>query len=114
MGLGVGESCKLIGLNFNFDLSSATLLELKLTDPDDVETSIDSSRITAPASDATFDENGTDKTYLANQYMQFTTTSTDFTTAGKWQIKGRYTNTGTTPDQIHHSKAVLFTVDGDY
>lgn len=114
MGLKVGESGKLFGYNTNFDLSSNTLLELKITDPGGVETIILSNRITAPATNGTFSENNVDTTYNANEYMQFTTLATDFTIAGKWQIEGRYTNTATNPDQIYHASPVSFTVSEDY
>ena len=111
MSLNVGESGKLFGYNTNFDLSSNTLLELKLTNPGGVESVILTSRITAPASSGVFDENGVDKTYLANEYMQFTTESTDFDVSGSWSICGIYTNTATDPDQIYHGDSVSFTVE---
>lgn len=113
MSLNVGESGKLFGYNTNFDLSPNTLLELKITDPNGVETAINSSRITAPASSAAFDENGKDVTYLANEYMQFTTTTLDFTVGGTWSICGTYTNTATDPDQIYHGDTVFFPVGND-
>lgn len=111
MSLNVGESGKLFGYNTNFDLSSNTLLELKLTNPSGVETVIASNRITAPASDGVFNENGVDKTYLANEYMQFTTEVSDFNIDGVWSICGIYKNTATDPDQIYHGKSVSFKIE---
>ena len=111
MSLNVGESGKLFGYNTNFDLSSNTLLELKLTNPNGVETAISSGRITAPATNGIFSENGVDTTYLANEYMQFTTISTDFNISGRWSICGIYTNTATDPDQVYHGDSVSFTVE---
>lgn len=114
MGIRSGESGKLFGYNLNFDLSSNTLLELKITNPSGVETAILSNRITAPSTSRVFDEAGTDVTYNADEYMQFTIEATDFTEHGPWQIEGRYTNTATNPDQVYHGGSVSFTVGEDY
>lgn len=114
MTIRAGESGKLFGYNTNFDLSSNTSLELKITSPVGVETVIDPSRITAPVTSGVFNEGGVDTTYNANEYMQFTTTATDFTISGVWRIEGRYTNTATEPDQIYHGASVSFTVGTDY
>ena len=110
MSLKVGESGKLIGYNTNFDLSSNTSLSLTLVEPSGVESAINTSRISAPAVNGTFEEGGADTTYTANEYMQFTTIASDFTTSGTWKLYGTYTNTATDPDQIYHGSAVSFTV----
>lgn len=110
MSFNVGESGKLFGYNTNFDLSSNTLLELTIIDPSGNETAITPSRITAPTSDKVFNENGKDKTYLANEFMQFTTTAADFAVSGTWGVCGVYTNTATDPDQIYHGDTVFFKV----
>lgn len=115
MTLHVGESGKDIGLNLSFDISSFTLLEIVLTDPQGLSTTIDSSdRVTAPSSGATFTttSNGVESsaTYAANQYMQFTCIASDFDSAGTWSMVGRYTNTAANPDDIYESKPVQFRV----
>lgn len=115
MSLNVGGSGKLFGHNTKFDLSGNTLLGLDVIDPDGVKTAIDVSRLSAPAIDGIFDETvgGVEKkvTYLANEYIQFTTLTTDFTKAGTWQSQATYTDTGTDPDQIFLSEKVNFVVE---
>jgi len=111
MGLNVGDSGKLFGYNTKFNLSSNTSLELTITDPGGNPTDISSSRISAPATDGVFDENGIDRTYLANQYMQFTNLVTDFTIDGEWEVCGIYTNTNVTPNEIFTLPVKVFTVD---
>ena len=114
MGVRAGESNKLFGYNTNYDLSSNTLLELKVTNPLGVEIAILSTRITAPAVLGVFDEGGVDATYNANEYMQFTVLASDFDLSGTWHVEGRYTNTTTTPDQIYHGDKKPFVVGEDF
>ena len=111
MSLSVGDSGKLFGYNTNFDLSSNTLLQLKVTDPDGLQTEILSSRISAPAVNGIFNEKGVDKTYLANEYMQFTILVTDFTIDKEWEVCGIYTNTNVTPNEVFTLPVKVFTVD---
>ncbi len=111
MSIHVGESGKLYGYNTNLDLSSNTSLSLVFTAPDGSKITIDPSRISAPAVDGIFDVNGTPTTFLANQYMQFITLSTDFLTSGGWYVCGTYTNAGVSPEQIFSARRKSFTVD---
>lgn len=110
MSLTKDESGKLFGYNVEFDMSQNTALALKVTDPEGVETEITPGRISVPIIDGVFEENGEDKTYLANEYMQFITEATDFTKIGVWAICGVFTNTTTTPNQVYHGTTVTFEV----
>lgn len=115
MSLNVGGSGKLFGHNTKFDLSGNTSLGLDVIDPDGVRTAINTSRLSAPSVDKTFDElvGGVEKkvTYLANEYIQFLTLVTDFTIGGTWQSQATYNNTGTDPDEIFPSDKVNFVVE---
>lgn len=106
----VGNSGVLFAYNANFNVASVTLKSLNLIDPDDNSTAILESRISVPGANGTFEENGTDTIYLANEYFQFTTIVTDFDEAGQWKICGTYTNTATDPDQIYPLPAKSITV----
>ena len=109
-GLIEGNSGVLYAYNANFDLSSVTLKALNLIDPDGNSTAILASRISVPGVNGTFNENGTDVVYTANEYFQFTTIVTDFDEDGQWQICGTYTNDATRPDQIYPLPAKSITV----
>jgi len=115
MSLNVGESGKLFGHNTKFDLSGNTLLGLSVFDPDGTEIVIDVGRLSAPAINGTFSEEtgGVEKdvVYLANEYIQFLTLTTDFTKGGTWQSQATYNDTGTDPDEIFKSDKVNFIVE---
>ncbi len=111
MSIHINESGKLFGYNTNFDLSSNTSLSLVFTAPDGSKIAIDPSRISAPAVDGIFDEDGVPTTYLANQYMQFVILPTDFLTSSGWYVCGTYTNAGVSPEHIFSARRKSFTVD---
>jgi len=110
MPIKITESNKIFRYATSFDMSSNTSLSLKFTDPDDVESTIDSSggRVTAPGVGVTDADLGA---LTADEYMEFDTLATDFTVAGSWTVCGTFTNTATTPDSIFIGDTATFTVD---
>lgn len=102
MTMKLGESGKVFRVNTGFDISAYTSLELVFTKPDGSSVSVTDPRVTAPSVAG--------GGFNADEYMEFTTNSTDFDTAGIWRVYAKFTNTTPDPDQIYLGDEVGFKV----
>lgn len=90
MGIKALEVGKIFRYATGFDMSSSTALSLKFTHSDGTTIfTATNPAVTAPASPVTDPDLGS---LNASEYMQYTTTGTDFTKAGSWTVCGTYTD----------------------
>jgi len=92
MSVKEGEIGKLLVVNANFDLSGNTELRIILTKPDGTEIEkLKADGVTAPSVPITVDVDGTETTFLANEYWQYPTEAGVMTPSGTtWKIHGEY------------------------
>lgn len=111
MSMVTGEQGKLFGYNTGFDLTNNTELALEFISPaSSTPIVILASRLSVGSVDKVFSENDKDVTYLAGQYMQFITLSTDFVIGGQWHVCGTYTNDNVDPIEIFKGELEPFDV----
>lgn len=87
-----------------FDMSASTALSLKFTHSDGATFTVTNPDVTAPATPVTDPDLGG---LNASEYMEYTTTGTDFTQSGAWTVCGTYTDA--TP-KVYIGNSATFTV----
>lgn len=116
MTVRLGETGKRLYVITNFDMSSATTLEIIAVPPSGEQ---NQQTWTATLETGTLSsivlEDGTQVTSVAaNQSMYVDVETSDWLNeAGVWTLVGRYTNTGSTPDDVFLSDPVSLTVLDD-
>ena len=105
MAIKATEVGKIFRYATGFDLSSSTALSLKFTHSDGTTFTVTNPDVSAPASPVTDPDLGD---ILANEYMEYITTGTDFTKSGTWTVYGTYTDE--TP-KTFYGDSTPFTVD---
>ena len=111
MTIKIAEGNKAFRYATGYDMSSSTGLQLKLTSPTGVITTLTNlttPAVTAPASTITDPDLGS---LAASTYMEFNTLITTFTESGTWKVCGTYTNTTTTPDSVFIGSTVSFSIE---
>lgn len=82
---------RIFAINAKFDLSGNTELRMVFKKPDGtVVEKLTADGVTAPAVDLTICVDGTDETFLANEYWQYSSEAGLLDTTGVWTIHGEY------------------------
>ena len=82
---------RIFAVNANFDLSGNTELRMVFTKPDGTTVEkLKADGVTAPAIDLTICVDGTDQTFLANEYFQYSSEAGLLDLTGAWTIHGEY------------------------
>lgn len=104
MAIKATEVGKIFRYATGFDMSGSTALSLKFTHSEGTTFTVSNPDVTAPASPVTDPDLGS---LSASEYMQYTTTGSEFTLSGTWTVCGTYTDA--TPKTFYGDDAV-FTV----
>lgn len=93
-----GDIGRIFVINANFDLSGQTELRMVFKKPDlTVVEKLTADGVSAPAVPWTGDLDGTETTFLANEYFQYSSESGLLNATGGWSVHGEYVD-GTPKD----------------
>lgn len=91
MAIKENDIGKVIPVNAKFDLSGNTELSLVFVKPDGTKVTKTSVHgVTAPSVDGTFEVDGVDTKFNADEYWQYTSETGLFDQTGKWFVYGIY------------------------
>ena len=82
---------RIFAINANYNLSGNTELRMVFVKPDGTVTEkLKADGVTAPAVDLTVCVDGTDQTFLANEYFQYASEAGLLDQTGSWTVHGEY------------------------